>query len=238
MAYQYLSIAFTVNLAYLSLHSSGIWSVIVLVPWTELFTSSLPSIFDHSPSFLHFSLPLSLPFPHSCPSFFVFLFLSSTLPSFPAHWLTLQFLVHHSSDPFWTILEQTPHNTSSIMLQGQLWVRRNRETWTVKTVATYIQVWEGCSYLTAVHQHITFAHLIHDSTCMMVAMHCSCYAVCSCDPDLLRWTVPRECVKWQLVPDLHSLLLLEVMSAPNKVFTDRKTDKVDIHTFSATHIVP
>ena len=44
MAYQYLSIAFTVNLAYLSLHSSGMWSVTVSsvhVPSTDYFLSSL-----------------------------------------------------------------------------------------------------------------------------------------------------------------------------------------------------
>ena len=151
-AYQYLSIAFTVNLAYLSLHSSGIWSVTILVPQIEQFTSPLPFYLWPSTVYPPF-LPPSHPLFFSFLSIFLcilFLFLTSTLPSsLPI--LTLQFLVHHSSDLFCTILEQTLHNTSSIMLQGQLWGRRNGGT--VKTVAmylhvwvaTYIHVWEGWS---------------------------------------------------------------------------------------------
>ena len=53
-----------------------------------------------------------------------------------------------------------------------------------KLLHTYM--YEKVAHIKEFNSHalnITFVYLIHDSTCMMVAMQCSCYAVWSCDPE-------------------------------------------------------
>ena len=152
-AYQYLSIAFTVNLAYLSLHSSGIWSVTVssvYEPSTLLIPSLLLSWSLHHLSSLPPILPLSSFYlPHSC--YFLLHCLSRSLLSpnlhnhFSSHALPS---VPHT--PFlWSVLYHTWADTAQHEIHrasGPAVSEPKRNCETVKTVATYIQVWKGCSY--------------------------------------------------------------------------------------------
>ena len=181
-----------------------------LSPSLTTFSSSLSIFLCISLSLLHFTI---FPFPLAHPSVPRTPFLWSVLNNTWAD--TAQHELHHASGPDVSeekLWDMNSENSCYIhtSMRRLLLFNSFAPTHYICTLNTWKNMYDGC---------------------YAMQLLCSVFMW-----SWVWWTVPHECVK--LVPDLHSLLLLEVMSAPNKVFTDRKTDKVDINTFSTTHIVP